>query len=446
MLSIASSSPRKRRVPLVAGMALALFVLALDDACAGGAHGKPRQITPLPSNQLSLLDFSSLGFSDPRDILRVPPTRLLKHPDRQDAAVLAGQLDAELLGQRHAQAAHARKLERRDPYQTGAWKLERLEQSEHQARVALEQLVEQAKQAHQRAMQETQRKPKPKLKSILKQAKPTHEQAVHATQPEPKRLAVQNAAQRRDPAGKINRGRFASEERGHLSDLHDNRGTGRELRPRSLAPLKPMAAHLGAGYRDPGVQAVAQWKGTPLETASSLEAVRMAMLHIKYFNGSHDARQTEAQSTINAYIPARDDASFDDIWHNTLGLTYRPLQVHNGDVRAAIEQSIDDPSLDTAQVGSALIALPKPMRFADLPQPERIAMVIARSEPDGVSTPRYAVIGRPEPDNVNYRMAYPRWHDDGAMSMTIERLSKVGKTTLTMDRVVYVIYRPLPPS
>ena len=445
MLSIASSSPRKRRVPLVAGMALALFVLALDDACAGGAQGRPRQITPLPGNQLSLLDFSSLDFSDPRDILRVPPTRVLKHPDRQDAAVLAWQLDAKLMAQRHAREAGERKRERRDPYQTGAWKLEWLEQSEH-ARVTMEQLVEQAKQAHQRAMQETQRTPKPKLKSILKQAKPIHEQAVHATQPEPKRLAVQSAAQRRDPQGKINRGRFASEERGNLSDLHDNRGTGRELRPRSLAPLKPMAAHLGAGYRDPGVQAVAQWEGTPLETASSLEAVRMAMLHIKYFNGSHDARQTEAQSTINAYIPARDGASFDDIWRNTLGLTYRPLQAPCGDVRAAIEQSIDDPSLDNSQVGSALIALPRPMRFADLPQRERIAMVIARSEPDGVSAPRYAVIGRPEPDNVNFRVACPRWHDDGAMSMTIERLSKVSKTTLTMDRVVYVIYRPLPPS
>ncbi len=404
---------RRRRAPLAGALALALFALSLGDAFAGSKFSRQRPPTPPRGGQQSLHD-----FSDVREAPRAPRARSVKHSNapqtiRLGAIELARQLDEAQLERRRAQAKSLRRAARREGLQVDPRSLEPLEHPPHTRAV---------------------------VKKTVKTTNKVHAQARLEPRPEPR--AVQAAIQRRDPRSKIDRGRFASEERGNLSELRADSRPQREVRSHSFAPRHGAKVRFAAAHRERVEQTVAQWQGSPIATASSLETVRMTMCFIKNFNGDDDPRRQQAQAFQNAYIPAEDGASFDRIWRNSLGLNYRPLQVFDGNVRAAIEQAIDDASLDTALLDSALIALPQPMRFGDLPQPERIAMVIARSAPDGASTPRYAVIGRAKPHYVDFSMAYPLWEADGQMRMVIEKLSKAGEATVTMDQVEYVIYRP----
>ena len=404
---------RRRRAPLAGALALALFALSLGDAFAGSKFSRQRPPTPPRGGQQSLHD-----FSDVREAPRAPRARSVKHSNapqtiRLGAIELARQLDEAQLERRRAQAKSLRRAARREGLQVDPRSLEPLEHPPHTRAV---------------------------VKKTVKTTNKVHAQARLEPRPEPR--AVQAAIQRRDPRSKIDRGRFASEERGNLSELRADSRPQHEVRSHSFAPRHGAKVRFAAAHRERVEQTVAQWQGAPIATASSLETVRMTMCFIKNFNGDDDPRRQQAQAFQNAYIPAEDGASFDRIWRNSLGLNYRPLQVFDGNVRAAIEQAIDDASLDTALLDSALIALPQPMRFGDLPQPERIAMVIARSAPDGASTPRYAVIGRAKPHYVDFSMAYPLWEADGQMRMVIEKLSEAGEATVTMDQVEYVIYRP----
>ena len=405
---------RRRRVPLAGALALALFALSLGDAFAGGKSSRQRPPTPPRGGQQSLHDFSNLREAphESRALsvghANAPQTIRLK------AAELARQLEeVQKEQQQRAHAKSLRRAERSERSRAGQRRLEALEQATHTRAV---------------------------VKKTVKTANKVHAQALLESRPVPR--AVQVATQRRDPRSKIDRGRFASEERGNLSELRADSRPQHEVRSHSFAPRHGAKVRFAAAHRERVEQTVAQWQGAPIATASSLETVRMTMCFIKNFNGNDDPRRQQAQAFQNAYIPAEDGASFDRIWRNSLGLNYRPLQVFGGNVRAAIEQAIDDASLDTALLDSALIALPQPMRFGDLPQPERIAMVIARSAPDGASTPRYAVIGRAKPHYVDFSMAYPLWEADGQMRMVIEKLSEAGEATVTMDQVEYVIYRP----
>ena len=413
MPSPESPLSRRRCAPLAGALALALFALSLGDAFAGSKPTRPRPPTPLRNGQQSVHDFSNL-----REAPREARARSVKHANapqniRLGAIELARQLEAVQEERLRAHAKSLRRAERRERSRAGPRRLEALEQATHTPAV---------------------------VKKTVKTTNKVQAQALPVPKPVPH--AVQIDTQRQEPQRKIKRVRFASEARGKLSDLHADSRPQREVRLRSLAPLQGAGAGFAAADQERVEPSVAQWRGTPMKTASSLEAVRMALFYIKYFNGDDDPRSSRAQTIRAGYIFAQEGGSFDDIWHNSLGLDYRPLQVSDGDVRAAIEQTIDDVSLDTAEPASALIALPQPMRFADLPQPERIAMVIARSAPDGASTPRYAVIGRTKPRHVHLRMAYPRWEADGQMSVEVEKLSKVSEATLTMDQVEYVIYRP----
>ncbi|OIQ84879.1 hypothetical protein GALL_332860 [mine drainage metagenome] len=407
MPSPESPLSRRRCAPLAGALALALFALSLGDAFAGGMSSKQRSPTPRCGGQSSSNDFSNLREAPHES--RARPVKYVNGPQN----ICRGAIEDVQTEQQRAHAKSLRRAERSERSRAGPRRLEALEQATHTRAV---------------------------VKKTVKTANKVDAEGL--LEPRPVPHAVQIDTQRRDPQRKIKRVRFASEERGKLSDLHADSRPQREVRSHSLAPLQGAGARLAAADRERVEPSVAQWQGTPMKTASSLEAVRMALSYIKHFNGDDDARSSQAQAIRAGYIFAQEGGSFDDIWRNSLRLDYRPLQVSDGDVRAAIEQTIDDASLDTAEPGSALIALPQPMRFADLPQPERIAMVIARSAPEGASTPRYAAIGRAKPHHVHLRMAYPSWGADGQMSVQMEKLSKVSEATLTMDQVEYVIYRP----
>ena len=200
---------------------------------------------------------------------------------------------------------------------------------------------------------------------------------------------------------------------------------------------------------------VALWNGQAMPTMSSLRAVQMTLFVLRRCNGTADPRVPHARQLFKEFMEFKEhlatpvQGSFHDIWGDVLELDYRELEFEEGsDISEVIEQAIDNASLDTKRVGSALMALPNPIRFADLPQPERIALVIARSTPDNASEPRYAIAGRVRHTHTDtrLRMLYLDPKENGELDMKAASRYEVGAPPVEMSHVEFVVYRTQAPS
>ena len=202
------------------------------------------------------------------------------------------------------------------------------------------------------------------------------------------------------------------------------------------------AVRHGHAQRD-ALDPVVSWNGMPLTTTSSVSAIQLVLRCIEQTPQGPAERAQQARlmrREISSGLSRAD--SFGWLWTGLFGFNYRPMQIIGYDLKAAIERSIDDPSLDTERVESALIKLPRPMRFADLPHPDRIVAVVARSESANADGPRYVVIARLDPDRHSWRRLRLVQTENGSMRVGHRLLGREAEGNLVMNQVEYVIYGP----
>ncbi len=422
-----SNAPRMRRARLTGGLALAvcgmvLFTLAQDKACASDAP-------PLAQDQRAALERAQQHHDEQLARRRAKAESLrqaqFKDPFLRDAPAVAQDQRAALeraqqhhdeqLARRRAKAESLRQAQFKDPFLRDAPAVARAR-------------VEHPEYAH--AL----------LKSKIRKEEARFERMMRAVQPST--LAQQRAKQRKKLETKVVRAPFGDEESGSVLDLRSHAAQAVDARQPKRAPRRVVAQGEGARAGD-APRPVVLWRNKPVATTSGAEAVRMVLRSIAYLHGRGDPWCQQARTFAGAVGQGHASASFDQVWRGTLGLGYRTLpMVAEGNLRARIDQAIDDTSLDTATLDSALIALPRPMRFADLPQRDRIVAVVARSEPGGATTSRYVVAAKLQPDDAEYSVLTAKWGPEGTMGLSTKRLRTMKEPRLVMDQVEYVIYRP----
>ena len=200
---------------------------------------------------------------------------------------------------------------------------------------------------------------------------------------------------------------------------------------------------------DAATPVVVRWGGRALDTVSGTDAVTVILRLIGKYSARDSMRLQEVRQYYRAFEQRHAPLSFDQAWHDTLHLGYRPLPLDGGDVRAAIEASIADMNFKETKLGELVIKLPHPMRFADLPQHERIVAVVAQSSLRGPQPElvkqlfkrRYAVVGRKSPGDTHFARLSTRLSDDGPLRVVYRTLPSEVSSRVEMDRVEYVIYR-----
>ena len=374
---------RRRCAPLAGALALALFALSLGDAFAGGNPSKAKP-GPIPQGGIQQL--------------RLDP-QYLPYWLRKGSASRPEQKRLPAIPAVRGRMPHAKQL------------------------LALDLTQRDDAEAPQR------RTKAPRVRKVQ-----GNESLIGSA------VADLRAEQRPGMKQAIARDRHAGEESASVRDLRAHAAQKHKARPLSLPPLREREPAVDLGRVAKVAQLpVAHWRGELIKTCASGDAVRLLLHFIKGYDDAGAERYDHAGALLEEPLVFAQQASFDAVWQGELGLGYRPLQVFGRDVRGAIEQAIDDPTLDTSQVDSALIALPRPMRMADLPQPERIAAVIARSTADDDAEPRYVMIARLHPADADFTILHIKKIEDG--SRRLQLMPGVDESALRVDRVEYVMYR-----